>query len=201
MWYTWGSSILSASAIGLPARNQWSSENAVCVPRIWSWVHPMRPFMMFRALGLAEPLLRAVAGEGYTVPTPIQSEAIPHVIAGHDLLGCAQTGTGKTAAFALPILHRLSLAPRREEGTRPSDSRLGPFSHSRVSRPNRREFSVVRASYRVAEDRGFRRRRTEPTDASPATRRRRSHCHARPAARSHEPRVRRSEPRRSFCAG
>jgi ATP-dependent RNA helicase RhlE len=66
--------------------------------------------MMFRALGLAEPLLRAVAGEGYTIPTPIQSEAIPHVIAGHDLLGCAQTGTGKTAAFALPVLHRLSLA-------------------------------------------------------------------------------------------
>jgi ATP-dependent RNA helicase RhlE len=63
--------------------------------------------MTFRVLGLAEPLLRAVDGEGYTTPTPIQSQAIPHALAARDLLGCAQTGTGKTAAFALPILHRL----------------------------------------------------------------------------------------------
>ncbi|MFT3776108.1 MAG: DEAD/DEAH box helicase [Minicystis sp.] len=53
-------------------------------------------------------LLRAVAEEGYDVPTPIQQQAIPHVLAGKDLLGCAQTGTGKTAAFALPILQRLA---------------------------------------------------------------------------------------------
>jgi ATP-dependent RNA helicase RhlE len=64
--------------------------------------------MTFQELGLAEPLLRAVAAQGYTIPTPIQLQAIPHVIAGRDLLGCAQTGTGKTAAFALPILHRMS---------------------------------------------------------------------------------------------
>jgi ATP-dependent RNA helicase RhlE len=63
--------------------------------------------MVFPALGLSEPILLAVHGEGYTTPTPIQSEAIPHVVAGRDLVGCAQTGTGKTAAFALPILHRL----------------------------------------------------------------------------------------------
>src|SRR5258708_38258302 len=62
---------------------------------------------MFSDLGLAEPLLRAVATEGYTVPTPIQEKAIPQALAGKDLFGCAQTGTGKTAAFALPILHRL----------------------------------------------------------------------------------------------
>jgi len=54
-----------------------------------------------------EPVLRAVATEGYTVPTPIQQQAIPLVMQGKDLFGCAQTGTGKTAAFALPILHRL----------------------------------------------------------------------------------------------
>src|ERR1051325_11654689 len=66
--------------------------------------------MTFEAFGLAQPLLRAVAAEGYTDPTPIQAEAIPHVLAGRDLLGCAQTGTGKTAAFALPILHRLMQA-------------------------------------------------------------------------------------------
>jgi ATP-dependent RNA helicase RhlE len=63
--------------------------------------------MSFADLRLAEPILRAVASEGYDVPTPIQAQAIPHVRDGSDLLGCAQTGTGKTAAFALPILHRL----------------------------------------------------------------------------------------------
>ncbi len=63
--------------------------------------------MTFEQLGLAEPLLRALAFEGYHTPTPIQAQAIPVVLAGRDVLGCAQTGTGKTAAFALPILHRL----------------------------------------------------------------------------------------------
>ena len=68
----------------------------------------------FAALSLAEPLLRAVGRQGYEQPTPIQSQAIPHVLAGRDLLGCAQTGTSKTAAFALPILHRLSMLDRRD---------------------------------------------------------------------------------------
>ena len=63
--------------------------------------------MKFDSLGLIEPLLRAVQFEGYTTTTPIQKLAIPHVLAGKDLLGCAQTGTGKTAAFALPILQLL----------------------------------------------------------------------------------------------
>src|SRR6187200_3208945 len=63
--------------------------------------------MNFQELNLIEPLLRAVRAEGYTTPTPIQEQAIPHLLAGRDLLGCAQTGTGKTAAFALPILQRI----------------------------------------------------------------------------------------------
>jgi ATP-dependent RNA helicase RhlE len=71
----------------------------------------------FSDLGLAKPLLKALADKGYTSPTPIQAQAIPIVITGRDLLGIAQTGTGKTAAFALPILHRLDAdrkpAPRR----------------------------------------------------------------------------------------
>jgi ATP-dependent RNA helicase RhlE len=67
----------------------------------------------FTDLGLAEPLLRALAAEGYTAPTPIQAQAIPDVAAGRDLLGIAQTGTGKTAAFALPILQRLAASPKR----------------------------------------------------------------------------------------
>jgi ATP-dependent RNA helicase RhlE len=67
--------------------------------------------MPFRSLGLHANLLRAVQTAGYTEPTPIQAAAIPPILAGHDLIGIAQTGTGKTAAFTLPILHRLSAAP------------------------------------------------------------------------------------------
>jgi ATP-dependent RNA helicase RhlE len=62
----------------------------------------------FCNLGVAEPICRALAAEGYNQPTPIQTRAIPHLLAGRDLLGIAQTGTGKTAAFALPILQRLA---------------------------------------------------------------------------------------------
>jgi ATP-dependent RNA helicase RhlE len=62
----------------------------------------------FTELGLAEPITRALAEEGYTVPTPIQTQTIPTVLAARDVVGIAQTGTGKTAAFALPILHRLA---------------------------------------------------------------------------------------------
>src|SRR5436853_6764790 len=64
--------------------------------------------MPFTALGLAPELVRAVADEGYELPTPVQREAIPLAVAGRDLIGSAQTGTGKTAAFMLPILQRLS---------------------------------------------------------------------------------------------
>ena len=70
--------------------------------------------MKFEDLRLAPPLLQAVAALGYTEPTPIQVKAIPHALEGRDVLGCAQTGTGKTAAFALPILHRLMEKPAAE---------------------------------------------------------------------------------------
>lgn len=63
--------------------------------------------MPFKKLKLIEPLLRAIASEGYNIPTAIQTNAIPRVLEGRDLFGCAQTGTGKTAAFALPILQQL----------------------------------------------------------------------------------------------
>ena len=62
----------------------------------------------FNTLGLSAPLLRALEASGYTTPTPVQAQAIPEVLAGHDLMVCAQTGTGKTAAFMLPALQRLA---------------------------------------------------------------------------------------------
>ncbi len=67
--------------------------------------------MTFEELKLQDALLSAVRAEGYTQPTPIQIQAIPHVLAGKDVLACAQTGTGKTAAFALPIIQRLGASP------------------------------------------------------------------------------------------
>jgi ATP-dependent RNA helicase RhlE len=74
----------------------------------------------FTDLGLDEPLVRAVADLGYDTPTPIQVQAIPSLLTGRDLLGCARTGTGKTAAFALPLLQRLTQAgrPRRRRQPR-----------------------------------------------------------------------------------
>lgn len=69
----------------------------------------------FHSLGLIEPLLKTLEEEGYAAPTPIQEKTIPSLLAGHDLLGVAQTGTGKTAAFALPILQMLAASPSRSE--------------------------------------------------------------------------------------
>ncbi|MGD0191975.1 MAG: DEAD/DEAH box helicase [Rhizomicrobium sp.] len=102
----------------------------------------------FSAIGIAEPLLRALQSEGYTEPTPIQTQAIPALLQGRDLLGLAQTGTGKTAAFALPLLQALCvgheerraksvraliLAPTRELAVQIGDSlrTYGRFLHLR----------------------------------------------------------------------
>ncbi|QDH69492.1 DEAD/DEAH box helicase [Marilutibacter alkalisoli] len=104
--------------------------------------------MSFESLGLAPALLRALSEQGYTTPTPIQAEAIPLVLAGHDLLGGAQTGTGKTAAFSLPILNKLSkqtpvrgprkprvlvLVPTRELAVQVNDNIRGYARHLHVS--------------------------------------------------------------------
>ncbi|OYY60227.1 MAG: hypothetical protein B7Y61_23330, partial [Rhizobiales bacterium 35-66-30] len=69
----------------------------------------------FSELGLAEPIVQALTEERHVTPTPIQAQAIPQILAGHDLIGIAQTGTGKTAAFALPILDHMIRHPRRPE--------------------------------------------------------------------------------------
>jgi len=100
----------------------------------------------FAELGIAEPLLRALREEAYTTPTPIQVQAIPPVLAGRDVLGCAQTGTGKTAAFALPILQHLAekplpgrpvralvLAPTRELAAQIAESFRAYGRHYRLS--------------------------------------------------------------------
>ena len=72
--------------------------------------------MTFNELNLSASLLRAIAEAGYETPSPIQAKAIPPVLEGRDLMGCAQTGTGKTAAFALPMLDRLNAAKPRKPG-------------------------------------------------------------------------------------
>src|SRR5438552_1007136 len=72
--------------------------------------------MQFADLRLPEPILRALASEGYSTATPVQAQAIPFALSGRDVLGCAQTGTGKTAAFALPVLQRLLSVARPTGG-------------------------------------------------------------------------------------
>ncbi|WP_419897403.1 DEAD/DEAH box helicase [Roseomonas sp. USHLN139] len=103
----------------------------------------------FTGFGLAEPIQRALTEEGYTTPTPIQAAALPHLMQGRDLVGLAQTGTGKTAAFALPIMHRLMqdkrpaprlgarvlvLAPTRELATQIGDSFTSYGRHLNLSK-------------------------------------------------------------------
>ncbi|PIN70755.1 DEAD/DEAH box helicase, partial [Candidatus Woesearchaeota archaeon CG11_big_fil_rev_8_21_14_0_20_43_8] len=68
--------------------------------------------LTFKELALIDPLLRAVEKEGYTTPTPIQAKSIPSLLEGKDLVGIAQTGTGKTAAFVLPLLQRMTTSKR-----------------------------------------------------------------------------------------
>lgn len=82
--------------------------------------------MTFHPLGLSTALLRAVAEQGYTVPTPIQQQAIPAILQGQDILASAQTGTGKTAGFTLPLLHRLSSASASEGNRAPRALILTP---------------------------------------------------------------------------
>ena len=73
--------------------------------------------MSFETLGLRAELLRAVSEKGYTTPSPIQQQAIPAVLEGNDIMGAAQTGTGKTAGFTLPLLENLMSSGKHQKGT------------------------------------------------------------------------------------
>ena len=78
--------------------------------------------MTFKQLGLSAPILNALEEQGYVKPSPIQEKAIPPALTGRDVLGCAQTGTGKTCAFATPILQQLDQRPLPPPGSWPSRS-------------------------------------------------------------------------------
>ena len=95
--------------------------------------------MSFSELGLRPELLRAVQAQGYTHPTPVQREAIPLVLAGRDLLAGAQTGTGKTAAFVLPMLQRLAADGRPGNGAASTRPRAHPHADARARHPGRAE--------------------------------------------------------------
>ena len=96
----------------------------------------------FSDFALGAPILKALADEGYSTPTPIQAQAIPSVLAGRDLCGIAQTGTGKTAAFALPILQRL--ARPRDTASPRAPARAGADADARAREPDRRELPHLR---------------------------------------------------------
>lgn len=100
--------------------------------------------MTFQEMRLAAPIVRAVEAEGYTTPTPIQARAIPEAMTGRDILGTAQTGTGKTCAFALPILHRLFGAPVKDEPPTTNERRRGKHARQpRKGRPGRAPRALV----------------------------------------------------------
>jgi len=102
--------------------------------------------MNFNELGLIEPIVRAVTAEGYSTPSPIQEQAIPDAIEGRDVLGCAQTGTGKTCAFALPILQRLA-GPPAPPGERPRVWPRGRAPRALVLAPTRELATQIYESF------------------------------------------------------
>lgn len=105
------------------------------------WQTESEGITCFAEMQLAEPILRALEAEGYTKPTPIQAVTIPAAMSGRDILGCAQTGTGKTAAFALPIIHQLAQLPT------PSNPRAPRVPKVLVLAPTRELASQIADSF------------------------------------------------------
>ena len=107
--------------------------------------------MTFADFGLDPTILRAVTELGYRHPTPIQAQAIPVVMAGRDVMGAAQTGTGKTAGFSLPIIHALlPLANTQHVAGAPPGARADHRADARAGRPGRRERQGLRAAHAAA---------------------------------------------------
>ena len=131
--------------------------------------------MSFELLGLKPELLRAVAEKGYSTPSPIQSQAIPAVLSGRDLIAGAQTGTGKTAAFVLPMLQRLT------DGTaqRSRAARPGPDPDARARRAGGGERARLRQVCQAAHRCCVRRCQYQPADRCLARRLRSVDRHAR----------------------
>ena len=155
--------------------------------------------MSFDTLGLTPELLRAVANEGYTEPTPVQREAIPLVLEGRDVLAGAQTGTGKTAAFVLPMLQLLHArrpagssngSPDRRDADSPADPCADPHPDPRARAPGRGERPDVRrvTTHPVHDD--LRRRRLRPPGPRAPGRSRDRRRHARSPARPPRPAAR-----------
>ena len=133
--------------------------------------------MNFQDLQLNSEMLRAVKRVGYRAPTPIQVRAIPHILKGRDIVGCAQTGSGKTAAFALPIVQML--APTR--GKRPI--RVLALTPTReLAAPNRRGVWQIQPRARAAAHGHFRRRGSAAAGQCSAARRRHRDSDARSPA-------------------
>jgi ATP-dependent RNA helicase RhlE len=145
--------------------------------------------MSFDSLGLAEPLLRAVHEQGYTVPTPIQAQAIPAVLCGGDLLAGAQTGTGKTAGFTLPMLHRLSQKPAQRDARGRCPSAPDPHADPRARGAGRGKRAHLRQVPEAHLDGDVRRRRHAAADRQAAPRRRHPRRHAGPPARPRQQRT------------
>ena len=153
--------------------------------------------MTFDNFGLSPDILRAVSEQGYEIPTPIQDQAIPLVLAGRDMMGRAQTGTGKTAAFALPMLERL----RAHANTSFSPARhpvraliLAPTRELAVQvHDSFRTYGKLRAAAQLGR---LRRRADRAADQGAARRRRDPRRHARPPARPRRPAHRQPDPGR-----
>ena len=137
----------------------------------------------FAELGLSTPILRALETEGYTTPTPIQAQAIPHILQGRDLQGIAQTGTGKTAAFATPILHRLAADKRPADAPRLPRARA--VADARAGQPDRRELPRLWPAHRAAHHADVRRRAEGAAGQGDRRRHRHPRRDPRPPARPH----------------
>ena len=164
--------------------------------------------MTFESLQLAPQLLRALTACGYTAPTPIQQQTIPALLAGRDVIGSAQTGTGKTAAFVLPALQRLARSDQRGEAGPPRGQRTpraGARAHARTRATGGDAGGAVRTASAPARRLHLRRCAVPGAESRARPRRRPARRHARPPdrpsrARSHRPvatrdaRARRSRP-------